>query len=233
MLNGRKKEILDLLYAKGRVSVSELSRLLYVTEMTVRRDLSDMEKGGYLKRYRGGAVLKVDTHEMPIDERFYIDEEEKKRLCTLAAEYLSDNMTVFLDSSSTCLYIIPYLAKYEKILLVTNSVKALLNAAALHIPTLLLGGDYYRQDMCLVGPTCEEEAEKINYDVSFMTTAAYSEDGIISDFDERQTAVRKRVLKNSKKAVFLFERSKLGKKLTYTLSRRDEVSEVFVLEDNQ
>ena len=66
-----------------------------------------------------------------------------------------------------------------------------------------------------------------------MTTAAYSEDGIISDFDERQTAVRKRVLKNSKKAVFLFERSKLGKKLTYTLSRRDEVSEVFVLEDNQ
>ena len=60
-----------------------------------------------------------------------------------------------------------------------------------------------------------------------MTTAAYSDDGIISDFDERQTAVRRRVMKNSRKTVFLFEKSKLGKKLTYTLAKREEVTEIF------
>lgn len=53
----RKKDILDILYANGRVSVSKLAKTLFVSEMTIRRDLSEMEKDGVLKRYRGGAVF--------------------------------------------------------------------------------------------------------------------------------------------------------------------------------
>lgn len=230
MINGRQKDILDILYRSGRVSVSELAHTLYVSEMTIRRDLAEMEKGGYLKRYRGGAVLKVDTREMPISERFYVDEDEKKQLCALCTPYLRNNITVYIDSSSTCLYIIPHLAKYEKILLVTNSVKALQTASMLHIPCILLGGEYYEQDMCLVGPMTEEFVEEMNFDVAFMTTAAYSADGVISDFDIRQTAVRKQVIKNTKETVFLFERSKLDKKLTYTLCTKDDVAKVITLD---
>jgi len=231
MINQRQKDILDILYRSGRVTVGKLAQTLYVSEMTIRRDLSEMERGGYLKRYRGGAVLKVDTREMPISERFYVDEDEKKQLCTLCTSFLRDNITVYIDSSSTCLYIIPHLAKYEKILLVTNSVKALQTASMLHIPCILLGGEYYEQDMCLVGPMTEEFVEEMNFDVAFMTTAAYSEDGIISDFDIRQTAVRKRVIKNTKETIFLFERSKLGKRLTYTLCTKDDVAKVIVLDN--
>lgn len=231
MINGRQKDILDLLYRHGRITVSELAHTLYVTEMTIRRDLSEMEKGGYLKRYRGGAVLKVDTREMPISERFYVDEDEKKQLCAQCTAFLRNNITVYIDSSSTCLYIIPHLAKYEKILLVTNSVKALQTASMLHIPCILLGGEYYEQDMCLVGPMTEEFVEEMNFDVAFMTTAAYSKDGIISDFDIRQTAVRKRVIKNTKETIFLFERSKLGKTLTYTLCTKDDVAKVIALDN--
>ena len=55
-LEGRKKDIFDILCEKKRISVSELSRMLYVCEMTVRRDLSEMEKQGLIKRYRGGAI---------------------------------------------------------------------------------------------------------------------------------------------------------------------------------
>ncbi|MBE6643971.1 MAG: DeoR/GlpR transcriptional regulator [Ruminococcaceae bacterium] len=231
MIEGRQKDILDILYRSGRVSVNELARALYVSEMTVRRDLSEMEKGGYLKRYRGGAVLKVDTREMPISERFYVDEDEKKQLCSLCTAYLRNNITVYIDSSSTCLYIIPHLAKYEKILLVTNSVKALQTASPLHIPCILLGGEYYEQDMCLVGPLTEQFVEEMNFDVAFMTTAAYSKDGVISDFDIRQTAVRKRVIKNTKETVLLFEKNKLDKKLTYTLCTKDEVSKIILLDN--
>ena len=44
----RKKDILDILYANGRVSVSKLAKTLFVSEMTIRRDLSEMEKDGAL-----------------------------------------------------------------------------------------------------------------------------------------------------------------------------------------
>ena len=218
----RTQEILQLLYQKGRVSVKELSNTLYVSEMTIRRDLIEMEKGGYIKRYRGGALLKVDFREMPITERFLIDVNEKKRLGELAKNFLKDNITIYLDSSSTCLYIIPYLIKYKNIKIITNSAQALLNASALHIPCILVGGEYYEQDMCFVGSLAEDFVKNLNIDLSYMTTAAYSADGVISDFDLRQTSIRKIVLKNSTHTVFLFEKSKLNKKLTYTLCRKDD-----------
>ena len=228
--NSRQHEILDLLYTKGKVSVKEFSKTLYVSEMTIRRDLAEMEKQGYLKRYRGGAILKVDFREMPVTERFLLDANKKKRLCEQALPFLRDNITIFLDSSSTCLYIIPHLIKYKNITVVTNSIKALQNASSLHIPCILIGGEYYEQDMCLVGSLAEEYAKDLNIDISFMTTAAYSLDGTISDFDLRQTAIRKRVLKNSKQTVFLFEKNKLGKKLTYTLCRKSDENVTILIE---
>lgn len=228
--NSRQHEILDLLYKKGKVSVKEFSKTLYVSEMTIRRDLAEMEKQGYLKRYRGGAILKADSREMPVTERFLLDANKKKRLCELAVPFLKDDITIFLDSSSTCLYIIPHLIKYKNITVVTNSIKALQNASSLHIPCILIGGEYYEQDMCLVGSLAEEYAKDLNIDISFMTTAAYSLDGTISDFDLRQTAIRKRVLKNSKQTVFMFEKNKLNKTLTYTLCRKCDENVTVIVE---
>ena len=220
--SARKGEILEILYERGRVSVGELAKKLYVSEMTIRRDLSEMESGGYLKRYRGGAVLKGDLREMPISERVFIDETEKKELGAKGAEHLCDNIMVYLDSSSTCLYIIPHLCAYKNIRVVTNSVKALLNVSALHIPCILIGGEYYEQDMCLVGSIAEREAMDFNIDVAFMSTAACSDDGTVSDFDLTQTSVRRVIMRNAAKSIFLFEKSKLGKKLTYTLCREND-----------
>lgn len=230
--NSRKQEILELLYKKGRISVKELSKTLYISEMTVRRDLAEMEKGGYLKRYRGGAILKADFGEMPIIERVLIDANEKKRLCEHAKNFLKDNITIYLDSSSTCLYIIPHLVKFKNITIITNSVKALLNASALHIPCILVGGEYYEQDMCLTGALAEDFAKNFNIDISFMTTAAYSLDGVISDFDLKQTSIRKIILKNSKHTIFLFEKSKLDKKLTYTLCYKDDKNITILIDNN-
>ena len=230
-LNNREKEILNMLYVKGRVTVEELAKTLFVSEMTIRRDLSEMEKGGYLRRYRGGAVLKADNREMPITERVYLDEDEKKELCQRCVPFLNDGLTVYLDSSSTCLYLISHIQKYKNILIVTNSVQAVLSASVYHIPCLLIGGEYYEQDMCLVGSIAEQYARDMNIDVAFFTTAAYSDDGIISDFDVKQTMIRKIILKNAKKSVFLYERSKLGKKMTYTLCRRKDVTAVIVADN--
>ena len=60
VLNSRQQEIMQILKGKGSVSVSELSKVLFASEMTIRRDLTDMEKSGFLRRYRGGAVLKIN-----------------------------------------------------------------------------------------------------------------------------------------------------------------------------
>ena len=78
MLTQRQKDVLSILKVKGSVSVYELSKTLYVAEMTIRRDLIEMEKGGFLRRYRGGAVLFNNPGDMPISERLLLYKEEKE-----------------------------------------------------------------------------------------------------------------------------------------------------------
>ena len=226
MINERQKEILGILYQKGRASVSALSKTLFVSEMTVRRDLIEMEKSGFLRRYRGGAMLKNNTGEMPIGERLLLDRKEKEEIAEKCTDFLSDSMTVFIDSSSTCQYIIPHFSRYKNITVVTNSVSALLTLGKMHVFSILIGGEYYEQDMCTVGSLAENYADKLNVDVAFYTTAAISHDGVISDFDLKQTMIRKCMMKNAGKNVFLFEREKFGKKHLYTLCTVEDVTAI-------
>ena len=230
-MNERQKEILGVLYQNGRVSVSELSKTLFVSEMTVRRDLIEMEKSGFLRRYHGGAVLKINIGEMPIGERLLLDRQEKEEIAEKCTCYLRDGITVFLDSSSTCQYIIPYLSQYKNITVVTNSISALLTLGKLHIFTILIGGEYYEQDMCTVGSLAERCVKELNVDVAFYTTAAISHDGVISDFDLKQTMIRKYVMKNANKNVFLFEREKFGKKHLYTLCTTEDVTAILTADE--
>jgi DeoR/GlpR family transcriptional regulator of sugar metabolism len=222
----RKKEILDLLFSKGRITVSELSKTFFVSEMTIRRDLSELEANGLVKRYRGGAVLTSANSEMPLSQRFFVDEKEKIALGKRAIPFLRDDLTVFIDSSSTCQYIIPHLGRFKNITLVTNSVNALQMASKWKIPCFLIGGKYCSKEMDFVGSLAERYAEQFNVDVAFFSSKGLSEDGIISDTDVERCMIRKIVMAHSKKNIFLFEPSKLNKKYFYTLCHKNEVDEV-------
>ena len=214
----RKKDILDILYAKGRVSVSSLAKTLFVSEMTIRRDLSELEKKGVLKRYRGGAVLTAVSSEMPIS-----DENKKIFLAKKAVKFLKDGLSVFIDSSSTCQYIIPYISRFKNITLITNSVNALLIASKSQMPCILIGGKYCDKDMCFVGSMAEQSAEQFNVDVAFFSAMGLSEDGIISDPDIEQSMIRKIIMEHSKKNIFLFEEGKLNQKYFYTICHKNAV----------
>ena len=224
----RKKDILDLLFSKGRVSVSELSKTFFVSEMTIRRDLSDLEANGLVKRYRGGAVLSSESSEMPISQRYFVDEKEKVALGKRAVPFLRDDMTVFIDSSSTCQHIIPHLATFKNMTLITNSVNALLLASKLKIPCFLIGGKYCSKEMDFIGSMAERYAEQFNVDAAFFSSKGLSEDGIISDTDVEHSMIRKIIMAHSKKNIFLFEPNKLNKKYFYTLCHKDEVDEVLI-----
>lgn len=224
----RKQDIMKLLYEKKRLSVAELSGTLFVSEMTIRRDLSELEKQHLLRRYHGGAVLCEDS--FPLSERFFVQEEEKKFLAGKAERYLRDGVSVYIDSSSTTLYILPFLAKYRDVTLVTNSAKALQMASERHIPCLMIGGEYYETDMCTVGPFAESMAGAINVDVAFFSSKGYTVDGVMTDPDVRQSAVRRRIMETAGQTVFLYEREKLGHRYFYTLGRKEDVTEVICSE---
>ena len=221
-LNERQQNILNLLHENGKISVNKLSKILNYSEMTVRRDLTKMEKAGLLKRSHGMA-LENDIQSQPITTRSFAQDGEKRTLSKEASKYLSDNITVFLDSSSTCIYLIPYIAEKRNVTIFTNSVQVLLSAANFHIPCYLTGGKYFEKDMCLLGSAAEKYAENINADIAFFSCAGYSEDGKITDDSEEQTAVRLAAMKNANKIIMLFDSTKKNLTYAFTVCRKENI----------
>ena len=80
----------------------------------------------------------------------------------------------------------------------------------------------------MVGSLAEQAVRDLNVDLAFFTTAAISDEGVISDFDLRQTMIRRIVMQNTKESIFLFEKEKLGKTLLYTLCRSEDATAVIM-----
>ena len=229
-LNGRQRKMLEILKKYGHASVKSLSESFFVSEMTVRRDLKMLEQLGLVQRYSGGAAYDVQQGGLlPLKQRRYIHADAKKKLSSKVGEYLHDGMTVYIDSSSTCLYILPALSKYRDILLVTNSVQCASAAAKYNISCKLAGGDYFARDMCTVGGETVEFVSGIYSDVAFFSVKGMSDDGIMSDPDEQQTLVRRAAMKSSAVKVFVFDSSKLNSRYTYTVCTADDADEIIIL----
>lgn len=229
VLNARQSDILELLDRDQRVSVRKLAATFFVSEMTIRRDLREMERSGYLRRYNGGAVRAGSEALLPFSSRRLLEADEKAALVRHTRAYLADGQSVFLDSSSTCTYLVPLLAEFRDVRIVTNSIPTALAAGEHHIPCILAGGDCFERDLCTVGSAAEEFLRNLNVDVGFFSALGISDDGVISDSDPLQNAVRKAMLPNAAKRIFLFARAKQHKTYLYTLCRREDADAVILI----
>ena len=227
--NNRQKQILRQLDRDGRVRVSELAKNLYFSEMTIRRDLKVMEKEGLLRRVHGGAVSNDSDFQYPVAYRMEINKERKQMLASLATRYLKDGQVIFFNSSSTLTYLLPYLANYKNLRVVTNSVHLLQYAAKLHIPCSLTGGRYNEIEQCLSGRESEAYLAGIYPDLAFLSCEALSDDGRVTDSDGALAEIARIAVKNAGQTVLLMDRSKLGAVCTYHICRTDELTDVILL----
>ncbi len=227
-MNDRQHDIIELLKQNGRMSVKKLAKSLFVSEMTIRRDLALMSTEGYIQRYNGGAIYNKDESLLPISDRKMLYSKEKIALSRKALPFIHDSMTIFIDCSSTCSYIIPLLNDFKDIKIITNSVYNLLLAAKQGISCTVVGGNYQKNEMCMTGSMANQFLSEINMDIAFLSALGISDDGEITDVDEQLTALRKTVIKKSEKTVFLFSNQKQNKKYLYTVCNVANVEAVFL-----
>ena len=119
----RRKEILELLDEKGYVSVKDLSQRLYVSLPTIRRDLTLLEREGYVLRTHGGASLSIsDSFVEPFALRKKTNLEAKKYIGKIAASLIHNNDTLFITSSSTCLEFASHIKPDLRLNILTNGM---------------------------------------------------------------------------------------------------------------
>ena len=170
----RTKQILQLLTQNGHLDVAVLSKELGVSQVTIRKDLNEMEAKGLLRRDHGAARL-PETDNMA--SRLAYHYEEKKKIAVLAAELISDGDTVMIESGSCCALLAAQLAHVRRSLtIITNSVFITEYIKDYqHIQTILLGGIYQHDSQCLVGPMVREAAMNYHVKYFFVGTDGWNE----------------------------------------------------------
>ena len=209
------------------MTVHGLAKRLFSSEPSVRRDLARLEKQNLIKRIHGGAVLEetaLSKNKIPFLIREYEQSGAKTLIAQKAIELVNDNDVVFLDASTSCYYLIPFLAAKRNLTVITNGVKALAKLAEYDIQTFSTGGALVNSCLVLVGDEACRTVESFHADIAFFSCRGVSEEGFLTDIAREENIVRKRMIQHSEKAYLLCANEKFGKKYYHNLCHRDEIT---------
>ena len=229
MSKERERNILELLLKHKSVSVKTLSRELYASESSIRRDLSRLEGQGLLRRTHGGAVLAEQSHaltKIPFTVRELENYDAKMIIARKAAELVKDGDTVMLDASSSAYALIPFLAKKTNITVITSGIKAAMLLAEYGINTYVTGGHVIGSCLSLVENDAVHMLSCYNADIAFFSCRGLSKDGMLSDFSIEENIVRQAMIKGSRKAVLLCAGEKFGKTYMHNLCHLRDIDGV-------
>ena len=221
----RKNQIMKLIEETGYCTVEYLAAHIYTSRSTIRRNLTELEKQGFVKRSYGGVELCKTIDNIPLKMRYKKNHQRKDAIARQAVERISDNSVIFLDASSTCLHMIPHLHRHRNLTIYTNSLEACSLLGNIGIPTYCLGGKLLPKSLAFTGEYAIEMAHTLFFDALFFSCSGYA-DGIITDYAEDEAHLRRVLLQQSSKKYFLCDSSKLGKQFTHIICTEDDVTEV-------
>ena len=210
----RRTSILESLNKEGKLSVSELSLLHNVSDVSIRNDLTHLEKKGLLIRTRGGAIKNQPINIDPnLNQRLKSNLKEKKKIGERAAKFVKEGDTIVMDSGSTTIEIAKHLTKLKNLKVVTNSLPiADILAENKNIKVILPGGVLRGEMKSLTGSLTEKIIQTFNCDIAFIgADSIISEKGIFTP-SISEAALSNYMIQISNQTIVVADSSKLSRK---------------------
>ncbi|MCH8551692.1 MAG: DeoR family transcriptional regulator [Natronospirillum sp.] len=211
----RRRAIIELLNAQGEVSVDALAHRFDTSEVTIRKDLAELEQSGLLLRRYGGAV--------PMPGEFVAEPEaqataeltkRKKSLAQAAAELIQDHNRLIIDSGSTTAALLPELSRRQGLVVMTNALDVANALRELeNEPTLLMtGGTWDARSESFQGQLAEQVLRAFNFDQLFIGADGLDLQRGTTTFNELYSLSRV-MAEVAREVVVMAESDKLGRRI--------------------
>jgi DeoR/GlpR family transcriptional regulator of sugar metabolism len=213
VIQARRGEILSLVHQHGELPVSELSKLLGVSEVTVRSDLQVLAGAGQLRRTRGGARLPLDVRgEAPLEETRHRHADAKRRIGRAAAALVQDDETVFLDVGSSTTEVARALSPtLRNVTVVTPGLNIALELERLpNLRVIVTGGTLRPLQHSLVSPYALEVLRHIHADRLFLGCNGVDAVQGITNANHEEAEVKRAMVAQSRQVIVVADPSKLG-----------------------
>ncbi|MCX4751116.1 DeoR/GlpR family DNA-binding transcription regulator [Kitasatospora sp. NBC_01287] len=203
---------LRLVQGADRISVSELSQRLGVSEMTVRRDLDALERQGLVRRVHGGAVATRAREEgSGFAAREPWQAATKDRLGAAVAALVEPGSRVLLDAGTTTVHVAEHLAARAPLTVAVLSLQAATRLADRPgIDLLIVGGRSRPGEHSFVGPLALRTLESLAFDRFVMSIGGVHAEHGWSEFSLDDAAVKQAGLAQAAATVAVADATKLG-----------------------
>lgn len=209
----RRNRITELLRRNGKVYVSELSRTLGVTPVTIRNDLDALEADGMLERINGGAIY-ADKEARSSAERRVKGErmQEKEGIARAIASMISDGDTVFINSGTTTELVAKELKSLSNLNIVTNSLSvanALFGADSFRV--IMLGGEINTKYGFTYGADAQQKLGDCHADWAILSVDGISEKSGITTYHAEEAVIDTMMIKGSERVFIAADHTKIGR----------------------
>ncbi len=217
MKNDRIRQIMTILLKEKKVMAKDLAERFDVSLESIRRDLSQLELQGAVRKFYGGAALveellpdgEAEIFQVRLTERGA----EKQAIARAAAALIRDGETVYLDSGTTAASLTPYLKERAGLTVITRSLRI---AAQLgmceNLTVYCLGGAVKVDTLTNTGFMAQE---CLNF-FSHIDIAVLSGDGLVPqqgvvDFGMENLAFKRSLVERSGRVAVVIDSSKFGR----------------------
>jgi DeoR/GlpR family transcriptional regulator of sugar metabolism len=223
----RQRTISEMVMAEGAVRIEELAQRFGTSQMTVHRDLDELEARGLLRKSRGVATaLSSSLVESSDVYRSGQQHEEKKEIARSALEFVEPGQAIFLDDSTTVLELAKMLPSRTPLTVLTNVLTVINQLKGSRGITLMgLGGTYYNWCSSFMGGATTDAIRNLRADLFVMSAAAIT-DGVCFHQNQETVDIKRAMFEASAQRLLLVDHTKFEKRALHALiplSRFDAV----------
>jgi DeoR/GlpR family transcriptional regulator of sugar metabolism len=215
MLAGQRQMLIaEEIRRRGAVRVSELTELLGVSDMTVRRDLDAMADSGLIEKVHGGATARShpSTEEPGFEAKSRRQSREKEAIAAAAAELVQSGQAVALGAGTTTWRLAHHLLDVPELTVVANSIQV---ASVLHRSprpdrTVVLTGGVRTPSDALVGPVALSALQSLHVDVLFTGVHGMAEDAGFTTPNLLEAETNRALISSAERVVVIADHTKWG-----------------------
>ena len=228
----RHTKILQTLAVNQNATVTELSQLYHVSEVTIRSDLNYLAGIGKIQRIHGGAVLLEERvrQEYNYQTRKNLNVDKKLKIGQLAAGMVNMREAILLDSSTTAVAVAQALNSRKEPAEITVITSGLWTAVELmaspNINVLITGGYLRHTSGSIVGIPAENMLKNLNLHKAFLGAWGISEKGEISDNHLLEVELKRYIVQNTEEIIILADGSKFDRSGLAGYANLDQISTI-------
>lgn len=208
----RRHTILARVNQHGEVSVEALALEFETSEVTIRKDLTALEKSGLLLRRYGGAIALPKEIVAKGDEKR--DTLRKMAIAKAASALIKDHNRIIIDSGRTTAAMIPELSKKRGLVVMTNAMNIANRLLSLeNEPTLLMtGGTWDPHSESFQGQIAEQVLRSYDFDQLFIGADGIDVERGTTTFNEL-VGLSQVMAESAREVIVLVESEKIGRKI--------------------